>query len=106
MARKDIEKRRAYDRAWHRKHREDRIRVQMERQRAVVAWVQTFKKECERCGFSEDVTALDFHHLRDDKVGSVAALAHRGWGKEKLKAEMEKCQILCANCHRIVHKPR
>lgn len=58
---------------------------------------------CERCG----VTGLpsrvyDFHH-RDPSTKTVPMhrLPHdAGWGR--IDNEVEKCDVLCANCHRIV----
>ena len=55
-------------------------------------------KRCMSCGIS-DIRVLEFDHRSDkkfnisDKVGSM--------NFEKLVEEIEKCDILCANCHRI-----
>ena len=55
---------------------------------------------CSDCGFSNPA-ALTFHHLRD-KVDSVYRIAReRSW--DKVEEELEKCVILCANCHTIKH---
>jgi hypothetical protein len=52
---------------------------------------------CVLCGEADPVV-LDFDHLRD-KVWEVTNLArHGGWSR--LLAEIEKCRVLCANCHR------
>jgi hypothetical protein len=47
--------------------------------------------------------ALDFHHInREEKTVEVSRVWKTGWKQqEKLKKEIEKCIILCANCHRI-----
>lgn len=58
--------------------------------------------KCNRCGNS-DYRVLEFHHVDgDSKVGNVTVLASH-WTLEKLMGEIEKCECLCANCHRIVH---
>lgn len=54
---------------------------------------------CERCGES-DVRVLDFDHLRD-KVENVSTMAYTGCSSRALLEEIAKCQVLCANCHRI-----
>jgi hypothetical protein len=53
---------------------------------------------CEACGESDPVV-LEFDH-RGDKLGHLSALAHEGVTLERLAAEMAKCAVLCANCHR------
>src|SRR3982751_3267445 len=56
--------------------------------------------KCERCGYKNCIEALDFHHLDNtDKSFSISKDGStRGW--EKIKVELEKCILLCANCHR------
>ncbi len=66
--------------------------------------VDAYKAErgCEDCGTS-DPRVLDLHH-RDgaEKEGEIASMKVRvGWAK--LEEEMKKCDVLCANCHRIRH---
>jgi hypothetical protein len=55
-----------------------------------------------KCGES-DHRVLDFHH-RDskDKMFNISDFRHRV-GFVKLDAEMRKCVLVCANCHRIEH---
>ena len=63
-----------------------------------------FKKDlkCSECGFNHPA-ALDFHHVNpNEKEYSIAYLKHLG-SKEKLLQEVDKCIVLCANCHRIHH---
>lgn len=58
---------------------------------------------CELCGYSRCVEALEFHH--EDPSEKEFGLGQRGLTRswEKIKAELDKCQLLCANCHREVH---
>jgi len=57
---------------------------------------------CERCGYNKCNTALEFHHLNPNKkdftIGSYTVL---GW--ERVKEELDKCIMVCANCHREIH---
>ncbi len=58
---------------------------------------------CMDCGGSFHHSAMDFHH-RDpsQKTDSISKMVVRG-GIERLKEEIAKCDLICANCHRIRH---
>ena len=64
------------------------------------------KKRCTHCGYNEKAVALDFHHKnREDKIINVSSHWKTSWKQyQKMKKEMEKCIVLCANCHRIEEK--
>ena len=58
--------------------------------------------KCSKCGFAHHA-ALDFHHEDPtEKEYNVNRLISNGQFK-KAYAEIEKCIVLCANCHRIHH---
>ena len=67
-------------------------------------WYEAIKqtKKCLVCG-NDDVRVLDFHHRDDNKTANVSYLACNGFRRETILVEMEKCDVLCANCHRIHH---
>jgi hypothetical protein len=54
---------------------------------------------CVDCG-EKDPVVLDFDHVRGIKVNNVSHMVLNGVSLEKLKTEMDKCEIRCANCHR------
>ncbi len=59
--------------------------------------------ECAICGYKRYSGALDFHHLdltKKDFGLSTKGLT-RSW--EKIKEEIDKCVLICANCHRELH---
>ena len=56
---------------------------------------------CKLCGYNKCAEALVFHHPNDDKKFGISELTTHSL--EKLKKEMAKCEVLCANCHREVH---
>lgn len=61
---------------------------------------------CFSCGESDPVV-LDFHHLRDKEIDIAQALASRVRPRpsvDAIIAELSKCVVLCANCHRRVTK--
>ena len=58
--------------------------------------------KCEICGYDKNISALDFHHKNpEEKEISVSLLYQYSW--ERMKEELDKCQLLCANCHRELH---
>ena len=60
-------------------------------------------KGCESCG-CKDPRVLEFDHLDPKKKKhSIAVLISQGysWANEKLRREIRKCRVLCANCHRL-----
>ena len=67
-----------------------------------VEW-QAFKAtfSCTKCGFSH-TAAMDFHHVFKLDHKSVNKLASDG-KYAQARAEIKKCIVLCANCHRIHH---
>ena len=58
---------------------------------------------CERCGYSKCIEALEFHHANPSgKDFSISDNGYtRGWSK--VREELDKCILLCANCHREIH---
>ena len=56
---------------------------------------------CVDCGYSGSASALEFHHR--DAGGKDFAISAFGGSKSKLIAEAEKCDLVCANCHRLRH---
>lgn len=68
------------------------------------AWLAAYEREsdgCIRCATS-DPACLDFHHL-GEKVSGIAQMVSRGRPLAAIRTELEKCELLCANCHRIEH---
>ena len=48
-----------------------------------------------------DPRVLEFHHVKGKDM-AVAAMVAGGYSIERIRAEIEKCTILCANCHRRI----
>jgi hypothetical protein len=59
--------------------------------------------KCEICGYNKYSGALDFHHKDPSQKSFSLSMGglNRSW--ELTKAELDKCQLLCANCHREIH---
>lgn len=75
-----------------------------------IAFVKEFlsKNPCVGCGES-DVVVLDFDHIdpKTKSLGISRMSASMHFSLDRIRAEMAKCQVLCANCHRRkTHKER
>ena len=57
--------------------------------------------QCVDCGESNPIV-LDFDHVRGLKVDNIADMVGRPCSINKIEEEIKKCEIRCANCHRIV----
>jgi hypothetical protein len=75
------------------------------RYRAKKARIDAIKLErgCADCGYREHPAALDFDHLPGTKKRRNISrmLASVSKGVELIDAEIAKCEVVCANCHRI-----
>lgn len=60
--------------------------------------------KCQNCGYNKCPAALDFHH-RNPKEKDFSICQRYNYGKlnDKIKKELDKCDLLCANCHREEH---
>ena len=67
-------------------------------------FIDSLKRDgkCQRCGFKK-AAALDFHHVWDEKDYSISEMRRNGMDLDKIRAEIDKCILLCANCHRLEH---
>ena len=63
------------------------------------AWRDTL--ECSMCGF-DDGACLDFHHC-DPTQKETSIIRQATKSKEKMIEELNKCVVVCANCHRKAH---
>jgi hypothetical protein len=66
-------------------------------------WYKELKtgKSCELCGSNKK---KQFHHKEpEEKMESVAQMVHKGYSKEIILAEIDKCIIVCARCHCKIH---
>jgi hypothetical protein len=56
---------------------------------------------CTDCEKTYAHPAMDWDHCRGEKVMDIALMVRRGLSRERLDAELAKCDLVCANCHRI-----
>ena len=61
-------------------------------------------KECEICGYNEHTEILQFHHKDDNKSKGVSDMSSSGnYCIKRILEEIEKCALLCPNCHMWIH---
>ena len=69
-------------------------------------WVERMGGQCNQCGFSTHLSALQFHHVHgEDKAFGPTAIMYSDQSKNRhlIIAELDKCCLLCANCHDAYH---
>ena len=59
--------------------------------------------KCEICGYDKYLGALDFHHLDPAQKDFAISNSNIYKNLDKLKKELDKCILVCANCHREIH---
>jgi len=57
--------------------------------------------KCEKCGLIDEPCVYDFHHLNPKE--KEFSFGKRNLSFDKIKNELDKCILLCANCHRKEH---
>tara|TARA_R100001443_G_scaffold113952_1_gene129306 strand:+ start:934 stop:1281 length:348 start_codon:yes stop_codon:yes gene_type:complete len=82
----------------------ERNKVQRKRNREFVKSIKEIS-ECIDCGESNPLV-LDFDHVKGDKILAISDMANRAYGIESISEEMDKCEVRCANCHRIITDKR
>ena len=59
--------------------------------------------KCEICGYNKCIAALEFHHKNvKEKDFSISDTGYTR-SLEKSKREVDKCMLVCSNCHREIH---
>ena len=85
---------------------EERVKNRVKSQRKLQIRRETMAKlrldhggKCIRCGYSEEIRILQFHHNKGGKDKNVAEIQN----VEKMILEAQKCVLLCPNCHATIH---
>lgn len=79
--------------------------TKIRRFRAKAAAVKHLGGKCTKCGWTSDQAAFQFHHTEPNKKDFIIGnVANKNW--EKIKIELNKCILLCANCHSIKHSTK
>jgi hypothetical protein len=97
----DRDKQNAAWRRWYRDNAKRKLAWQQRRKAEIRVWWSEVKatKSCARCGES-DPDCLQFHHIDPTtKEFTVSNAVAHAWSRERILAEVAKCEVLCANCH-------
>jgi len=94
MPYKDPEKQKSFRQKWYAKRRKEKKE-----------FLDKIKKEpCSRCGKTFPPICMDLHHRNpNNKKDTISNLMNGTYDLSQLKLEVEKCELLCSNCHRLHH---
>jgi hypothetical protein len=105
MSKLTAEQRKEHNRKYYQNNKE-KFRVRDTHYKAILkayVWDVKLQSKCSSCGESHPAV-LDFHHRNpEEKTTTIAMMIVNGYALDKVKEEIEKCDILCANCHRKLH---
>jgi hypothetical protein len=83
-------------------HKCNSCNTNAQRHKRKIKCIEYKGSKCEICGYSKCVGALVFHHLNtEEKEFNIGGSHCRSW--EKTKKELDKCMLLCSNCHQEIH---
>src|SRR5208282_6320972 len=90
-------------RDWYYRNKAKQAAYKKQRDAELAKWLREQKVACERCG-EDDPVVLHFHH-RDpsQKEIDLGRAVTNGWSIVRMKTEIVKCDVLCANCHLKFH---
>lgn len=93
-----------YTRAHYKANKEARIshsaKTTADHRAAVRDYLNELKDvPCADCGNRFIAPVMEFDHVRGEKMFQISKAGRYGW--DKIKEEISKCDIVCANCHRI-----
>lgn len=101
---KDLEKSRKLGRESHKRNRKQHLQHMAKIYKINAKVMHVLKSNgCAMCGYSKCDDALDFHHANSkDKEFQISASSLK-FRDERVVDELNKCILLCANCHREIH---
>jgi hypothetical protein len=94
-----------YNKKWYQQNKEKVIERKKQRQQEIRDWYRCYKSTlcCAECGESHPA-CLQFHHKdRKEKKFALGDMAGRASGLKALIEEINKCEVLCVNCHAKHH---
>lgn len=80
------------------------LQKNIRRRKELIEWLLALKldKPCLDCKKVFHPVAMDFDHRNGkDKFQSISLMIQQGYSKERILAEIAKCDLVCSNCHRV-----
>lgn len=72
--------------------------------RIIKKWALDYKgNQCCLCGYNKCIEALEFHHLNQNEKEFSLSDKDIKLDWEEIKKELDKCILICSNCHREIH---
>jgi len=99
-----LERQRQYNKKHYKTHTTKYKKIQKERRQEIKVWFAEYKQNLS-CPCGENHPAcMDFHHLdASQKKAEISYMVANGYSKERILAEVEKCTVMCKNCHAKLH---
>ena len=97
-----------YKREWNHRNRQQRQEYSAEYTQKKKEYLIELKGgKCARCGIEFDGTnsaIFDFHHSNpEEKEIQLNKAGLKRYGMERILRELKKCDLVCSNCHRLIH---
>ena len=94
-----------YNRKYVREHKDLARKWKRDWYRKVKQQAVEYKgSQCSVCGYDKCMAALEFHHLNpDEKDFNITQNIRKSTTLDSIKKELDKCILVCANCHREAH---
>ena len=107
MPLKDLNKRREYRREYYKQNKaimdirsgQQTVKARERNTKYIKEYLNTHP--CVDCGM-KDLRTLDFDHVKGQKYKNISLMRIKGASLNRLIAEINKCEVRCANCHRII----
>ena len=80
----------------------NRYKISIIRRNKIFKYKSLAGGKCSICGYNKNLAALTFHH-RENKDILMCKIFN--YNNEYILKEMEKCILLCFNCHQELHHP-
>jgi hypothetical protein len=84
-------------------NKREKEKMRADEKRAALA-AYKIEKGCVDCGYNDNADALEFDHLHGKQGKTVASMMYNSWSV--IWAEVDKCEVRCANCHAIITQQR